>query len=124
MQYPDEPSQEPGIHAARSYETTWAVASAITNSGGNVYKGIQSFNFKGLSGKINLTEGNLKRKPAFQIINVVGKSYREIGFWSRELEFYTSNEMEGESQAKGTNSTSILDELGVVYWLGGGPTSP
>jgi len=48
----------------------------------------------------------------------------EIRIWSLELKFYTSNEMEGESQAKGTNSTSILDKLRIVYWPGGAQQAP
>jgi hypothetical protein len=46
-----------------------------------------STNFEGLSGKISFKNSTLSKLPIFEIINVVGKSYKEVAFWSPEFGF-------------------------------------
>ncbi|KAK7405305.1 hypothetical protein VNO78_06516 [Psophocarpus tetragonolobus] len=81
----EEFNYEPGIFAAQAYDAAWIVVHAMRESnqkGGLLLDKISLSNFTGLSGKIQFIEH--KRAPAhtFKIINVIGRSYREIGFWS------------------------------------------
>jgi len=72
-------------------------------------EGIWSTKFIGLSGKIQFSrDGELvdgKDSSAFRVINVVGKSYREMGIWSKGVGF------PGDERS--------ISSLGAVYWPGG-----
>ncbi|RDY02382.1 Glutamate receptor 2.8, partial [Mucuna pruriens] len=112
---PHEFNNEPGIFAARAYDAAWTLALAMShkNSKGDqiLLDKILISNFTGLSGKIQFTDQKLDPSHTFQIINVIGKGYKEIGFWSDELGF--SNNI-------GQNATfnSSMKELGQVLWPG------
>lgn len=69
-------------------------------------------NYFGLSGKIQFTDHRLAPANTFEIINVMGKKYVELGFWSEGLNF---------SRTLGPNSTynSSMKVLGPVFWPGG-----
>ncbi|KAJ8634670.1 hypothetical protein MRB53_008937 [Persea americana] len=79
-----------------AYDTVWALAEAVERVGQNsteigrlgvsemgprLRDAILKTNFKGLSGQFNLPNGQLK-PFAFEIVNVIGKGEREIGFWT------------------------------------------
>lgn len=50
--------------------------------------------FHCLSGKVQFVDNKLAHAHIFQIVNVMGKSYRELGFWSNGLGLSESiNEM-------------------------------
>ncbi|KAL5697901.1 hypothetical protein ACHQM5_029003 [Ranunculus cassubicifolius] len=93
------------IMCLHAYDTMWALAMAaertFVNSTGNpikdtafadigdfgiadmgpgILKEILESNFIGLSGEINLVDGHLK-PLVLQIINIIGRQEREIGFW-------------------------------------------
>lgn len=112
---PGEFNNEPGIFAAHAYDAAWSVALAMsqTNSkGGQVLLDkILANNFNGLNGKIQLTDHKFAPADTFQIINLIGKGYKEIGFWSDGLGF--SNDI-------GENATynCSMKELGQVLWPG------
>ncbi|KAL2326768.1 hypothetical protein Fmac_020195 [Flemingia macrophylla] len=77
---------EPGIFAAQAYDAAWIVVQAMreTNQqqGQLLLDKILQSNFTGLSGKILFTDHKLPPAHIYQIINVIGMSYKEIGFWS------------------------------------------
>ncbi|KAI9201307.1 hypothetical protein LWI28_021388 [Acer negundo] len=61
-----------------------------------------------LSGKIGYKNGKLAENSTFQIINVVGTSYREMAFWSPFFGFCET-----------TICNKSVKELSPVYWPGG-----
>ncbi|XP_058096443.1 glutamate receptor 2.5-like [Magnolia sinica] len=116
-EYPEEeePNPDPGISALRAYDAVWAINHGTnykSSSGRSLLDGILSSNFKGLGGEIRFKDGKLANVPVFQIVNVVGRSYREIGHWSPLFGF--SEYATGEGSA----------ELGQVFWPGGPPSIP
>ncbi|KAJ0025157.1 hypothetical protein Pint_08771 [Pistacia integerrima] len=119
IKYPkEEEYSNPSIFALRAYDATWTIAKAMQKSQAKVIsktlsKDILSTNFEGLSGRIRFENGKLAQNLTFQIINVVGKSYREIALWSPSL---------GLSGISSGNNSVI--ELGPIYWPGRMQTIP
>nr|XP_043608442.1 glutamate receptor 2.5-like [Erigeron canadensis] len=110
--YPEEEYLNPSIYALRTYDATWAVVKAIQASKGssssvNFFESISHSEFDGLSGEISYKTGKMVQLPTFQIINVIGKSYRKIGFWSQASGFSSDNHGNGKAN------------LGLIYWPGG-----
>ncbi|XP_074354304.1 glutamate receptor 2.7-like [Apium graveolens] len=126
-EYPEEEHLNPSINALRAYDATWMIAKAMSTSEGRnkskiLFENILSSNFIGLSGKISFNNGNLKESPTFQVMNVIGKSYREIAIWSPEFGF-SVNSKEGEGR-KMRIGNELAGELGSVYWPGGAQSVP
>ncbi|KAG7941464.1 hypothetical protein I3843_16G044700 [Carya illinoinensis] len=126
-EYPEEENANPSIFALRAYDATWALAQAINKIPGRVTPKklshqIMLSNFEGLSGKINFKKGTLSQVPVFRIINVVGKSYKEIAFWSPEFSFL-ENFTQYDS-LKVTIGNSSAGFLGPIFWPGGLQTVP
>ncbi|KAK9284339.1 hypothetical protein L1049_023510 [Liquidambar formosana] len=124
-EYPDEEENpDPSVFALRAYDAVWAVAKAMERlkdqrNSKTVLSSILSSNFKGLSGNIYFIDSKLAHVPTFQMVNVVGKSYREMGFLSPKFGF-SKNLLVHESGEKGINSNVSAEEvLGAVYWPGG-----
>ncbi|KAG1358993.1 glutamate receptor 2.7 [Cocos nucifera] len=111
---------EPGKIAVRAYDAVHAIAHAAVETkrrrSNTLLEGILSSKFMGLSGLIRFrSDGGLpegKGYSAFRIVNVVGKSYRELGFWLEGFGFYKE---EGEMVCHGEQ----VDALSPVYWPGG-----
>lgn len=87
-------------------------ALGISQIGPNLLASLLQTKFSGLSGEFWLKNGQLQ-SSAFQIVNVIGKGGREIGFWSPDL---------GISQildvpSRKTYSTSKGD-LRAIVWPG------
>ncbi|KAG5561805.1 hypothetical protein RHGRI_004747 [Rhododendron griersonianum] len=118
-EYPEEFSYEPGIHALRAYDSVYAIAHAIEKAGGSnrtqkvLLESILSSNFAGLSGEIRFDGGELilQRIPVFRIVNVIGKRYNELGFWSSDLGF-----REGNTSSYGSESMEAWSDS--VHWPG------
>ncbi|XP_077229580.1 glutamate receptor 2.7-like isoform X2 [Tasmannia lanceolata] len=113
----EEENPNPGIFALRAYDSIWTVGGAIkrnSTGGDRLVEGILSSNFSGLSGKINFKDTEFVGTTIFQIVNMFGKSYRELGFWSLEFRF----------------SNSAIEEEGAdkleaqVFWPGGQTLMP
>lgn len=120
-EYPEEENANPSIFALRAYDATWAIAHTINKLGSVTSEKLLESNFDALSGKISFKNGTLSQLPIFRIINVVGKSYREIGFWSPKLGF-SENFIEHDSmEVNIVNSSGIL---GPMFWPGGSLTVP
>ncbi|RVX01871.1 Glutamate receptor 2.7 [Vitis vinifera] len=117
--YPKEDNHEPGIFALQAYDAVWSVALAMETAPSSKKGLIQPFleriaisDFHGLNSRIQFNRRSLAPQRIFQIINVIGKSYRELGFW-----------FEGSGFSKTTNEKSTysrqLQVLGQVLWPGG-----
>lgn len=114
----------PGVYAARAYDAVQAITLAAKRAKVNndsLVDNLLSINFTGLSGHVRSIVGNVEEASgysAFQVINVVGKSYKEIGFWLDGFGFY-NNESQLNSQRP-----ALLQQLSVVFWPGGRRISP
>ncbi|OMO74759.1 Ionotropic glutamate receptor [Corchorus olitorius] len=121
IQYSEEEEySNPSIFALRAYDAAWTVAQAMEKTQANatskdLLKQIISSNFEGLSGRIRFENSTLLQQGTFQIINVVGKSYREMAVWSPELGF-----SENFDKERG----NFMTELGPIDWPGGLQTVP
>ena len=104
-----------------AYDAIWALAEAaqklksteISQGGLMLYEEIMKSRFKGLSGYFQLSNGNKLPSRRFEIVNVVGKGLRRVGFWTSETGNIT----------KESNSPSTSD-LEVIIWPGGSATIP
>ncbi|KAH7658094.1 Ionotropic glutamate receptor plant protein, partial [Dioscorea alata] len=133
-EYPKEKRRQPQVSSFTAYDTIWAIAKAmnktnvseelkkvqnnsvngplfveISKEGWSLLDGIKQSNFTGLNGEFIFKDGKFSLVNAFQIVNVVGKSYRELGFWLLDCGFSKNLE------SKEGNETSMKN-LGQVYW--------
>lgn len=131
--YPDEDDSELGIFPLRAYDAVSSVLKALKrlqhrekstkpndvrspSMGRPLLNAILSSNFEGLSGHIQFEGTELVPGPAFQIVNVVERGYRELGFWSPNLGFSRTVDM----KVKGAS----MEILGNVIWPGDPPYVP
>ncbi|XP_047964151.1 glutamate receptor 2.2-like isoform X2 [Salvia hispanica] len=89
-------------------------AIGTSNSDPSFVHMIRNYEFRGLSGNFNLSNGQLKAS-AFEIVNVVGSGANRVGFWTESY---------GISQKLITDDSNAVystkkDALGVVLWPGG-----
>ncbi|GMQ07870.1 hypothetical protein CsSME_00051874 [Camellia sinensis var. sinensis] len=78
-------------------------AIGTSEMGPRLLQSIRNIRFKGLSGDFNLVDGQLQ-SSAFQIVNVIGKEGRVIGFW--------------------TSEHGISKEFGAIIWPGESNVAP
>ncbi|KAF9589308.1 hypothetical protein IFM89_022635 [Coptis chinensis] len=123
--YPQEDKSEPGIYALSAYDTISTIALAMEKSTDistslALLDNILSSNFNGLSGQIHFQNGELSRSTTYTVVNVVGKSYIQLKFWSPEYGF-TDEVIDGKmSQEKSTSDGRKMQGLDdLVYWPGG-----
>ncbi|CAN6690969.1 unnamed protein product [Malus baccata var. baccata] len=113
-EHPEDGNNEPGVFAAQAYDAARAVAQAMTESskGRKLLAKLLRSDFHGLSGRIKFNDQKLAPQHVFQIINVNGKSYREVGYWSDGLGF-------SQTIGEGATNRSSMRDLGQVFWPGG-----
>ena len=135
LQYPNEDNPEPGIFGLKAYDATWVVSQAmrglrrgsVTTSqpwstnpnmaiGQRLLQSILATNWSGLSGEIRFSDGRLVEASTLQIVNVVGRSYRELGLWSPESSVFT---IKDDAEISGEKNSTSMKILGYVYWPGG-----
>ncbi|KAK0588554.1 hypothetical protein LWI29_002528 [Acer saccharum] len=105
-----------------AYDAIWALAEAaqklrsteISQSGLMLYEEIMKSRFKGLSGYCQLRNGNKLPSRRFEIVNVIGKGLRRVGFWRSETGNIT----------KESNSPSTSHDHEGIRWPGGSATIP
>ncbi|KAL7211703.1 hypothetical protein ACSBR2_014540 [Camellia fascicularis] len=120
QEYREEDNSEPGIHAIRAYDSIDTIIRVVQKLGTTnnrtqkmLLENILSSDFKGLSGDIRFEGGELSQQfPIFKIINVIGKSYNEVRFWSSKFGF--SKNVVGVS---GSDSKKLW-AVDSVYWPG------
>nr|XP_009796675.1 PREDICTED: glutamate receptor 2.9-like isoform X2 [Nicotiana sylvestris] len=122
-EYPEEEegNPSPSFYALKAYDATWATAKAMQkltkNNSSELVKTILSSDFEGLSGKVSFKNGVIFQKPIFKIINVIGKSYREVSFWSPEFGFF--NDLVEYNGMKLKIGNGLGGDLESILWPGG-----
>ncbi|XP_022848462.1 glutamate receptor 2.8-like isoform X1 [Olea europaea var. sylvestris] len=120
--YPEEKHHEPGIFALQAYDAVRIVGLAMNeptkSNGWQLLESILKTDFNGLSGNIRFKGKKLESATRFQIINIIGKHYRELGFWTENLGF-------SHTIDHGVYNLS-MESLGDVIWpgLGGRSSAP
>ncbi|KAG5538083.1 hypothetical protein RHGRI_025240 [Rhododendron griersonianum] len=87
-------------------------AIGISEMGPRLLQSLQNIEFNGLSGKFHLLNGHL-RPLSFEIVNVIGKGDREVGFWTQK---YGISKNLSFSSSK--NYSTNKDDLGAIIWPG------
>ncbi|XP_027348333.1 glutamate receptor 2.9-like [Abrus precatorius] len=113
-----EDDPRPGFYALQAYDSIGVVTRAMETLRNDIsspkifLKEMLSCNFLGLSGKIEFEHGQALPSPIFRIVNVIGKSYKEIDFWTEEYGFSKtlSFELAGQNAIEGL--------AGPVIWPG------
>ncbi|KAG8377606.1 hypothetical protein BUALT_Bualt08G0050500 [Buddleja alternifolia] len=122
--YPtDEENSTPSIYSLRAYDAIWTISSALHNSETKIdsttlVSHISSSNFEGISGKISFKNSLISNKPIFRIVNVMGKSYREVALWSIEFGFLRDLNIDLDREGRRLSSDDVTEELGSIYWPG------
>ncbi|KAK4846980.1 hypothetical protein QYF36_023927 [Acer negundo] len=121
IDHPNAEVLELDAYGILAYDAIWALAEAaqklksieISQSCLMLYEEIMKSRFKGLSGYFQLSNGNNLPSRRFEIVNVIGKGLRRVGFWTSETGNITRE----------SNSPSTSD-LEVIIWPGGSATIP
>ncbi|KAI9185437.1 hypothetical protein LWI28_007230 [Acer negundo] len=112
-EYPEEDNHEPGALAVQAYDAVASVALAISENkqrNQTLLQRISLSDFDGLTGKAQFNNKNVT--PAvYQIINLTGRSYRELGFWTDGLGF-------SKTIDNSATYNSSMKYLGQVLWPG------
>lgn len=140
IDHPNDPTMKLNIFGLWAYDSIWAIAQAaemskvrkamfqrpsseknLTNletlqtsiNGPALRKAMLQNKFRGLSGYFDLSDGQLQ-VSTFRIINVAGKGYREIGFWTAR------NGISKALEQKRSHPTyeSTKPDLNIVIWPG------
>ncbi|XP_027338141.1 glutamate receptor 2.7-like [Abrus precatorius] len=118
----EEDHRYPGFYALQAYDSISIVTQALDRMSSkhksslpNTLLGeICSSSFLGLSGQIQFEAGQLYQNPILRIVNVVGKSYKELCFWTRQHGF-TTNLPTGQGRKNVAANTKCLSG---VHWPG------
>lgn len=111
LEYQEDDIFSPSIYSVRSYDAIWTIIKGSQRKEG-IIDSAKLVDFHGLSGEISFKNGFLSQKPVFRIINVIGKSYREVALWSPEFGF-------SEDLVDFNGKRMTLGELNSIYWPGG-----
>ncbi|CAK7350079.1 unnamed protein product [Dovyalis caffra] len=114
--YPLEEKNEPGIYAVQAYDAMWTITQALNKSEGKkeskeLLEKILDADFHGLSGKVIFKNQIVAPAEIFEIVNVIGMSYNELGYWSNGLGF-------SETIHENAIYNSSMIDLGQVLWPG------
>ena len=120
------------------YDTAWAIAAAaeaagvsspafqttpqsaavtdldrlgVSATGATLLKAVRETTFRGLAGNFALVNGQLQ-PPAYEFVNIVGRSSRAVGFWTPEA---------GITQTLGADGAKGLKK---ILWPGDSISSP
>jgi ABC-type branched-subunit amino acid transport system substrate-binding protein len=121
LENPEEDNHEPGAFAMQAYDVVWTVCLAMrerSNGGQQLLDKILLGKFNGLGRKVKFDDRKVAPVQIFQIINVIGKSYNELGYWSNGLGFSETSTVERD-----VYKTS-MSSLGQVIWPGRPRTTP
>ncbi|KAJ0863026.1 putative periplasmic binding protein-like I [Helianthus annuus] len=111
---PEEETNIPGIFAVEAYDATWTLALGLSRknmSGQTLLDELSSISLTGITGEVQLINRQSIESHIFQLVNVIGKYYRQLGFWS-----------EGHGFSEVINDRVIystsLQNLGHIFWPG------
>ncbi|KAK9222839.1 hypothetical protein WN944_011279 [Citrus x changshan-huyou] len=128
---PNAEVSELDAYGILAYDTVWAVAKASEKlKTGQVsdeifYKQIVNNRFRGLSGDFQFVNGKLTSSREFEIVNVIGKTIKRVGFWNPTTGI--TKEMNSSvfiNKMDTISSTSPNDKLEVIIWPGGSAAIP
>ncbi|XP_039130810.1 glutamate receptor 2.8-like [Dioscorea cayenensis subsp. rotundata] len=109
-EYPNEEQAELSVFGLWAYDTVFALAMAVekaSGSNGDVLKYIQEEKFNGMSGEFHFVDRQLKLST-LQVVNIVGRGGRGVGFWKPENGLITST----------SSSSNNNGGLNPVIWPG------
>ncbi|WVZ07232.1 hypothetical protein V8G54_020578 [Vigna mungo] len=110
FEFPEEENINPSSFVLQSYNATWEVAQAAEESQGKLT--LEQL----LKSKISMNK-KLRQSSTLSIINVVGKSYRELASWSPASGF--SKTLVTEQMTEMNTNSASSGVLSTVYWPGG-----
>ncbi|KAF5175167.1 Glutamate receptor 2.2, partial [Thalictrum thalictroides] len=110
-----ETTESPVQSQGTSNNLTDLTSIKTSKSGQKLLDSILSTRIEGLSGDFYFVNGKLQTST-YQILNVVGKGNKEIGFWSSELG--VSKELTLSVSGNKTYTVSVTN-LGSIKWPGG-----
>ncbi|KAI3492328.1 hypothetical protein L1887_43258 [Cichorium endivia] len=99
-------------------ESTDLDAIGTSEMGSRFLPMIRNITHKGMSGNFQLVNGQLKTS-AYQIVNVIGKGEKQVGFWSSKNGI-SSRLSHNQSSGSKTNKRN----LGAIIWPGDNPEFP
>uniref|UniRef100_A0A1D1XCH3 Glutamate receptor n=1 Tax=Anthurium amnicola TaxID=1678845 RepID=A0A1D1XCH3_9ARAE len=129
IEYPGELIPELSINGLQAYDAVWAVADAMrkldaegdhsshSHRQRQLLEHISATNFSRASGKVQFLLGKLVPPEILQVINVVGRSYKEMGFWTDKFGFSRSVDPHAEHNLS-------MAVLGQVFWPGSTGSAP
>ncbi|RWR84264.1 glutamate receptor 2.8-like protein [Cinnamomum micranthum f. kanehirae] len=142
-QFPDIEILDLDPYSLWAYDTVWLLAMAaektsfqfnenfnspdsqnlmgmdVSPNGANYLKSILGTKLQGLTGDIQLVGGQLQYTH-FQIVNVLGKGGRCIGYWTPHAGLSRSRSSKDMEKNYAVNA----DDLGGIIWPGGSTTTP
>ncbi|TKY71790.1 Glutamate receptor 2.7 [Spatholobus suberectus] len=93
----EEDNRYPGFYALQAYDSIKIVTQAVdrmtsrnTSSPASLLREILSSSLLGLSGQIQFQDGLVLQNSILRIVNVAGRSYKELCFWSQQHGFTTN----------------------------------
>ncbi|KAK9164896.1 hypothetical protein Scep_000087 [Stephania cephalantha] len=97
-------------------------AMSVFDGGDRLMNNIMNINMTGLTGQVRYNSERSLIQPAFDIINVIGTGYRQIGYWSN----YSGLSVVSPEilYTKPANRSSSSQKLHSVIWPGETPTTP
>ncbi|KAK9222840.1 hypothetical protein WN944_011280 [Citrus x changshan-huyou] len=119
------------VHGILAYDTVWALAKASDKLKTEIsnetcyYKQIRNSRFTGLSGDFQLINGKLTSSRAFEIVNVIGKTVKIVGFWTPTTRI--TKEMNSSvfiNKMDNISTSSPNGELEAIIWPGGSVAIP
>lgn len=106
--------QKPNISANSTVLETFGVSK----NGPNLLQALLTTAFSGLSGQFQLADRQLQTPP-FEIVNVFGSGFKQIGFWTEQ------NGLSGQLSSTGSNLEAAGNtNLGTIIWPGDTTTWP
>ncbi|KAK1405106.1 Glutamate receptor [Heracleum sosnowskyi] len=118
VEYPKEENNEPGIFAVEAYDTMWVVATTLAKMNNQITNRSQLFfeklslkDFSGITGRVHAIDRKYESSHIFGVVNVIGKSYRELGIWTEKLGF-------SKHTVNRALYNSSMKNLGQVVWPG------
>ncbi|WOH13543.1 hypothetical protein DCAR_0833053 [Daucus carota subsp. sativus] len=118
LAYPEAENNEPGISAVEAYDTMWGVATTFAEMNTQIKNRSQLFlekvsriDFIGITDRVHAIGRKTESSHIFGVVNVIGKSYRELGIWKEKSGF-------SKQTSHRAIYNSSMKDLGQVFWPG------
>ncbi|XP_011010293.1 PREDICTED: glutamate receptor 2.7-like [Populus euphratica] len=123
--YPLEEKKEPGIYAVQAYDAMWTIALGLNKTGRKrggkeLFENILDADFRGLSGEVKFKNQKVAAAEIFEIVNVIGTGYNELGYWT----YWSNGSGFLENIHENSTYNSSMIDLEEVHWPGGPRYTP